>query len=73
MKDVLNFMGEHPWFSFFALYIVVVVPAKAAVIAFKLLARHLNIRAAGWPPPHVDADGNAAEPEDPKDGTRSQD
>jgi len=73
MKDLLDFMGEHPWFSFFVIWLLIMVTAKTVIISVRFVMRHLNIRKAGWPPPHVDADGDHVEPEEPKDGTGSQD
>lgn len=41
--------------------------AFAVVQCFKYLFRHLNIRKAGWPPAHLDADGDQVEPDDGDD------
>lgn len=38
--------------------------AFAVVQCFKYLFRHLNIRKAGWPPAHCDADGDQVEQDD---------
>lgn len=57
MKDVLDFAGEHPWLAFFLALIV----AEAATYPLKLInrwIRHRNIAIAGWPPFHLDADGD---------------
>ena len=48
---------HHPLLAFCALLIV----GQLATWPFRLvnrLIRHLNIKAAGWPPEHLDADGD---------------
>lgn len=52
--NVYEFMSNSPWLTFFLAMLLL----KAAVAPFKFLFRHLNIRAKGWPPAHVDADGD---------------
>lgn len=62
MTEFWEFAMEH-WFITFLLVggaVSGVVGILYAVL-FRLpnrLIRHLNIRKAGWPPPHVDADGD---------------
>ena len=52
----------HPWLTFFfvafALSGLAHALTQCAVLVNRTI-RHLNIRKAGWPPPHVDADGDA--------------
>lgn len=52
--------------------LIVWVLAWAATVPFRLFFRHLNIKAHGWPPPHLDADGDTHHPETPtpEDPTR---
>ena len=58
--------NDHPF-----LFIVVLVLALSGLgqliaLPFKVVnrfLRHLNIRRAGWPPTHLDADGDWAESE----------
>jgi hypothetical protein len=52
-----EFMGEHPILTFFLATIV----AHMFTHPFKLInrwIRHRNIAIAGWPPDHLDADGD---------------
>lgn len=63
--SVLEFMGEHPWVTFFLSFPIVVVFAIAAqliyVLVFRLpnrIIRGMNIKKHGWPPEHCDADGD---------------
>ena len=54
---LLEFMGEHPWLTFFLAFFA----ARFASWPFRLInrwIRHRNIVAQGWPPPHLDADGD---------------
>ena len=50
-------MMEHPWISLFMLIAVCNMIVGIAFRPWNRLMRHLNIRKAGWPPPHCDADG----------------
>lgn len=53
-----SFMGDHPWLTFFLAMIV----AGIIKTPFRLVnrwIRHKNIEAKGWPPFHLDADGDA--------------
>lgn len=57
MKELLDFCGDHPWLFLFSLWAVCSVVAYP----FKLInrwIRHRNIVAAGWPPFHLDGDGD---------------
>ena len=38
--------------------LIVVTPIQAALFAWNRFVRHLNVRAKGWPPAHLDADGD---------------
>lgn len=66
MKDLLDFCGEHPWLALLCLIACVTV---IEMLFFRLPNRMLragNIRQRGWPPPHLDADGEfKPEPEEP--------
>jgi hypothetical protein len=55
--NLYQFMGAHPVLTFF----LAVIAVEAFCYPFKILnrwIRHLNIVARGWPPPHLDADGD---------------
>lgn len=56
--NIFEFMSNSPFLSFF-LAVFFVLPILS--LPFKLinrLIRHCNIRAKGWPPSHLDADGD---------------
>lgn len=56
--NIWQFMSDSPWLTFF-LGIFVVLPAlKATTWAIGLPFRAMNIRKHGWPPAHLDADGD---------------
>lgn len=58
MKDLLDFMGEHPWLILlFSLLIAQIAWGVLYCLPSRLI-RHFNVRKAGWPPPHLDADGD---------------
>jgi hypothetical protein len=48
MKDILTFMGEHPWQTFFLVLLV----GQTIVYIFK----YITIAFRGWPDPAVDDD-----------------
>ncbi len=49
------------------LYAVVVTVSTMIFRSWNRFLRHLNIRAKGWPPPHLDADGDFRPLSDPKE------
>lgn len=51
---ILQFMGEHPILSFFIAYLSVEGAVRIGSRGF----RSINILARGWPPAHLDADGD---------------
>jgi hypothetical protein len=54
MHEFYQFMGEHTFLAFISIYYVIKMP-------FTLTNRYIrsrNIRARGWPPAHLDADGD---------------
>lgn len=58
MKDLLLFLMEHPFISFFMLIVICNCVIQITFRPWNRLMRHLNIRKAGWPPTHCDADGD---------------
>jgi hypothetical protein len=53
----LKFTTEHPWFTL----LILLALWELASLPFKTVnrvIRHRNIAKAGWPPEHVDADGD---------------
>lgn len=61
--DAYQFMGDHPVLTFF----LACIAASTVSYPFKIInrwIRHRNIVAQGWPPVHLDADGDPIEKED---------
>ena len=61
MTDLFQFASENPWLAFFLALIVsstIVAPFKIAFQAYNRKLRSMNIAAHGWPPAHLDADGD---------------
>lgn len=59
--NLLNFMSEHVILAFFiicSIYHAVVLPFKLVAKLLNRWMRHMNIMAKGWPPIHLDADGD---------------
>lgn len=55
---IYEFMGGSPYLTFF----LALIAARVATWPFRLVnrwIRHRNIVAKGWPPFHLDADGDA--------------
>ena len=52
--NAYHFMASSPWLTFFLALLGTVVVQTLIKIPF----RHLNIRKHGWPPSHLDADGD---------------
>lgn len=58
-----EFMGDHPILTFF----LAMIAANVLIYPFKLInrwIRHRNIVAAGWPPAHLDGDGDVIKKDD---------
>lgn len=53
-----EFLFAHPIISLMAFYVACYFGANLIVMPWSRFLRHLNIRARGWPPPHLDADGD---------------
>jgi hypothetical protein len=56
MSELLKFMGDHPWLTFFL--------ALLLAEFINRIFRHWNIRKHGYPPAHCDADGDLKEEKD---------
>lgn len=64
LKDFYVFAStNHDMATFMLCCLVVLVIATLMCVhrCWKVFLRHLNIRAKGWPPPHLDAGGNSIE------------
>ena len=69
MTEFYTFAGEHPWLTFFLACIgasVVIAPFRFLWSAWNRYLRSKNIAARGWPPAHLDADGDWQPVEDPE-------
>lgn len=66
---IFQFMSESPLLTFCMCYMLTVTPLKM----WKSVVRHLNIRKAGWPPPHLDADGDFKPDPEPEDESPEND
>jgi hypothetical protein len=64
MQEFYAFAAEHPILTFCLIYI-------AAQITHRIL-RTLLVIARGWPPPHLDADGDWKVGLPPKDDNKPQ-
>lgn len=56
-----DFALQHPWMTFGIVVIALFVVADIVNTPFRMWSwwlRSQNIRAAGWPPEHLDADGD---------------
>lgn len=61
MSEFFRFAGDHPLLTIILALIAcsaVVAPFKYAFYAYNRNRRSLNIAAQGWPPSHLDADGD---------------
>jgi hypothetical protein len=61
MKDILAFAGEHPVLFTFILLAICSVVNTLTFRPFNRWIRSRNIASKGWPPPHLDADGDFKE------------
>lgn len=53
-----EFAKANPFTAFCILLLLCVSVESTLFRCWNRLVRHLNIRAKGWPPPHLDADGD---------------
>ena len=61
MTEFYAFAAEHPWLALFLMICVLngfAVPFKFAGFFWNRYLRSKNIAARGWPPAHLDADGD---------------
>lgn len=78
MRDLLIFAGAHPFLfllslpfallAFWAACGVAKAPFLLAFLVYNRRRRSMNIIARGWPPPHIDADGDQAPAGEWRDG-----
>ena len=58
MTEILKFMSESPWLSFFLAWLILHTFVEYPLKIVNRWIRHRNIVVAGWPPAHLDADGD---------------
>jgi len=52
-----DFIDQHPTYTFFlGIWVVIVISYPVRLV--NRVIRHANVRTKGWPPPHLDADGD---------------
>lgn len=70
--NVWDFADKNPWFTFFLGFWALMIIAFVAV-AFRTIFTALNIWVRGWPPPHLDAQGEfKKEPEKKKEEKKEE-
>ena len=65
MNTILAWMGLHPFLTFFlayTAYLLACFVVRQTVWLIALPVRAMNIRKHGWPPEHLDADGDYKKP-----------
>jgi sterol desaturase/sphingolipid hydroxylase (fatty acid hydroxylase superfamily) len=61
MLEIIKYItehGVHPGWIIFTFIITITMFCQLSFLMFKYSLRHLNIRNKGWPPPHLDSDGD---------------
>lgn len=53
--------ADNPLAALLLVIIPTYIVCRTILLVWARFMRHLNIRAQGWPPPHLDADGDAVE------------
>jgi hypothetical protein len=64
--DMWKFANENPWLTFFIIFFALITITNIVYMPAKILSRyhrHKTLRQIGWPPPHLDADGDFKEEE----------
>lgn len=61
MELIFDFMGEHPWQTFFILVFFGGGILNLILYMWRRLLGTINICVRGWPPEHLDADGDFKE------------
>lgn len=56
--NIWQFMSDSPWLTFFLAVFVLLPALRLVVWVVGLPFRAVNIRKHGWPPAHLDADGD---------------
>ncbi len=52
--SLYEFATESPWLTFFIVWMITALIFRC----WNRLLRHLSVRRRGWPPEHLDADGD---------------
>lgn len=69
MAEFYQFAGEHPFLTFCLAWLLLTAFVEMPLKVVNRWIRHRNIIVAGWPPAHLDADGDWK----PKESTESND
>ena len=56
--NIYEFMSNSPWLTFFLFYLALKAFVTHPLRLVNRWIRHKNIAARGWPPAHLDADGD---------------
>lgn len=56
--NIYDLMSLNPGFSFCLMVVLLCTVPHVMFLCWNRLMRHLNIRKHGWPPEHLDADGD---------------
>lgn len=57
--NIYEFATNSPWLAFFLAYLILSACVEYPLKIINRWIRHRNIAVAGWPPAHLDADGDA--------------
>ena len=59
--SLFDYIDAHPVYTFFlGIYLLIIVSMAVGLLRFLINRplRHVSIWLRGWPPPHIDADGD---------------
>lgn len=55
---LIKTLADNAALALLFLFVITYMVIRALLLAWSRFIRHLNIRSKGWPPPHLDADGD---------------
>jgi hypothetical protein len=67
MTEFYQFAGAHPWLTAWLAFLIcgsITAPFRFGLRYINRYLRSKNIRAMGWPPQHLDADGDFKDDDD---------
>lgn len=62
---LFDYIDAHPIYTFFLGFYVLILVALVGKYCLALPLRALSIWIRGWPPPHIDADGETVKQKEP--------